>query len=199
MTETPTTENSTIDARLFGFLARLWIAEPDKAVLRGLNEDSTRETWKSLGGFIPEDNPNVVEELSYQYCSCFLGPKGHLPPHQSVVEQSHFQGECLSSLQTFIEIIGMPDGEHFASYDSMLDHIGIELALMQKVCAAEAEADGDEKSSLVAMKREFHKRHLDWIPRYCTVAKERTSIEFYRGLFDVTQAFLADFGQRLAD
>lgn len=198
MTNISTTEKSIIDARLFGFLARLWIAEPDEAVLKGLNEDSTRELWQSLGGFVPSgDASTCAEQLGYEYCSCFLGPKGHLPPHQSVVEQSHFQGECLSSLQTFIDIARFPEGEVFKAQQSMPDHIGIELALMQNICGAESESDDAERSQIADLKREFFQRHLAWIPRYCVVAKERTSSDFYRGLFAVTEAFLVDARQRL--
>lgn len=199
MANTPATENSTIDARVFGFLARLWIAEPDQATLRALNEASTQELWKSLGGFIPTgDTSSVVEELGYEYCKCFLGPKGHLPPHQSVVEQSHFQGECLSSMQKFIEVVGFPEAEIFQSHESMADHIGVELALMQRICIAEAESTADQQSEIADLKKAFFQHHLAWIPRYCSVAIERTSSDFYRGLFGVTQAFLDDARQRLA-
>lgn len=196
MTNSPATEKSTIEARLFGFLARLWIAEPDEAVLRGLNEDSTRELWQSLGGFVPTgEESECIESLGYEYCSCFLGPKGHLPPHQSVVEQSHFQGECLSSMNRFIEVVGYPGGQLFESCRSMPDHVGIQLALMQRICEAETESAEAEVSEIEQLKREFSQHHLDWILRYCVVAKERTSSDFYRGLFAVTEAFLIDIRQ----
>jgi TorA maturation chaperone TorD len=193
MTNTSTTENSAIEARVFHFLARLWIAEPDETVLRGLNEDATRSLWHSLGGFVPEGEPSaIVEQLGYEYCACFLGPKGHLPPHQSVVEQSHFQGECLSSMNRFIEVIGMPENALFESCKSMPDHIGIQLALMGRICDTHVESNDDVRAEIGELRIAFFQHHLSWIKRYCSVAKDRTSSDFYRGLFAVTMAFLTD-------
>lgn len=200
MTKTPTTDSSIIDARLFGSLARLWIAEPDESVLQNLNEAATQETWQSLGGFVPSgETDSVVDDLGSQYCACFLGPKGHLPPHQSVVEQSHFQGECLSSLNRFVEVVGLPDGELFKACHSMPDHIGILLGMMQMVCQAESDSLPEEQSQIAEIKRSFFDRHLAWILNYCDVAASRTSSDFYRGLFAVTQAWLKDVQQRMTE
>ena len=192
MTTPSTPQHSIVEARLYGFLARLWIAEADEALLQALNQDATRELWQSLGGFLPEgDLSELVEQLGFEYCACFLGPKGHLPPHQSVVEQSHFQGDCLSSMNQFIDVIGMPQHELFEACQSMPDHIGVQLALMARICDSEAESSADEKIEIANLKRAFFQHHLAWIERYCLVATERSASEFYRGLFAVTQAFLS--------
>ena len=193
----PTDTTPQSDAQVFGFLARLWIAEIDVALLKNLQNESTTALYKSLGGFVPEgDAAELIPELEFEYCACFIGPKGHLPPHQSVVQHSHFQGDCLSSLNQFVEIIGLPESPLFVSYKSMPDHIGNLLAMMQRVCAFEASTD-ENVDAVKELKSQFFQQHLAWMPKYCEVAQRQTTSDFYKGLFIVTERFLHDFSQRL--
>ena len=193
MTNTTETAEAPIEGRLFGFLARLWIAEPDEGVIQYLSDASTRVSYESLGGFVPDGElAEIVDELGCEYCACFLGPKGHLPPHQSVVEQSHFQGECLSSLQKFAEIIGLSEDPIFEQ-QSQLDHIGQLLAMSQRICDSEAGLSSEALDQLKDLRNVFVSTHLAWIPRYCEVASGRMKSKFYLGLAEVTSKFLQQY------
>lgn len=179
------------DANVYGFLARLWIAELDQSVIDQLTSGELRDAYLELGGVSPssDNTGDAIEELAIAFCGCFLGPKGHLPPHQSVVSHSRFQGDCLSSLKQFVDIIGQPNGELFQQ-QKMLDHAGVELALMQRVCAYGSQCDADESQAVSELRIQFFESHLQWLNDYCEVASNKTNSDFYRGLFAVTGKFL---------
>lgn len=185
-------DNWTNAANVYGLLARLWIREIDKPTLEQFSGNDFQIAWTSLGGWIPSTvaADETIDALAIEYCSCFLGPKGHLPPHQSVVSHSRFQGDCLGSVRKFVDVIGMPEGKWFAD-QQMLDHAGLLLALMQRICFS-AELYGDtEIKSLTELRARFFVSHLKWLNEYCQVAKQKTESKFYRGLFEVTREFLA--------
>ena len=156
-----------------------------------------RDAYVELGGTIPEHESveQAVDELAIEFCACFLGPKGHLPPHQSVVSHSRFQGDCLETLLKFIEIIGKPEGILFRE-QKMQDQAGFQLALMQRICGAGANSDPEDLMPITELRTQFANAHLKWLIGYCEVAIKKTNSSFYRGLFAVTAQFLAtEFGK----
>ena len=185
----PTTLQSK--ANVYGFLARLWISELDADVIKQIQTGELHESWKELGGAIPdfESTDKAVEELAIEFCACFLGPKGHLPPHQSVVNHSRFQGDCLGSLNQFVEIIGQPSGELFQQ-QKMLDHAGVQLALMQRICAYGSQCEAENVQAVADLRSQFFESHLQWIGDYCEVAARNSKSVFYTSLFKVTADFL---------
>ena len=187
------TERTTLqtEANIYGFLARLWVAELDDVVFNQIQSGELHEAWKELGGSVPdfESTEKAIDELAIEFCACFLGPKGHLPPHQSVVSHSRFQGDCLGSLNQFVDIIGKPNGELFQQ-QKMLDQAGVLLALMQRVCAFGAQCDADDMESVSQLRAQFFESHLEWLIDYCVVAAEKSQSVFYTSLFNVTADFL---------
>ena len=179
------------EANIYGFLARLWIAELDEPTFSQIQSGELHEAWKELGGAIPDlgSTEGAIEELAIEFCACFLGPKGHLPPHQSVVSHSRFQGDCLGSLNQFIEIIGKPNGQLFQE-QQMADHAGVLLALMQRVCAYGAQCDDSDEEAVAQLRSQFFESHLQWLIDYCAVAAGKSKSAFYTSLFDVTAEFL---------
>jgi len=179
------------EANIYGFLARLWISELNASAIEQLQSGELHEAWKELGGSIPEFESieKAVEELAIEFCGCFLGPKGHLPPHQSVVSHSRFQGDCLGALNQFIEIIGEPNGQLFQE-QKMADHAGVLMALMQRVCAYGAQCDADENEAVAQLRAQFFESHLQWLIDYCSVAAGNSQSAFYTSLFNVTAVFL---------
>lgn len=188
----PAQKNWISNANVYGLLARLWIAEIDESTLKQLCDGELRNAWEELGGSIPDGETveKIIDDLAIEYCGCFLGPKGHLPPHQSVVSHSRFQGDCLSSVGKFVDVIGLPDGELFQQ-QKMRDHAGVLLALMQRVCEAGANSDAAEIDSIVELQAHYFQAHLTWLRDYCEVAVAKTDSTFYQGLFNVTREFLA--------
>lgn len=185
-------------ANTFGLLARMWIAEIDTDFLAELQDEPLRTAYESVGGFVPSEPENgsndLVESLAIEFCACFLGPKGHLPPHQSVVSQSRFQGDCLESMKKYASVIGQPEGIFAAQ--PMLDHAGVQLHLMQRILESMSAAIEDPtkppstRESLSELLRAFFAEHLAWLNDYCAVAAAKTESEFYSGLFRVTRLML---------
>jgi TorA maturation chaperone TorD len=183
-------------ASTFELLARSWILELDRGLVAALNGDEIGSAFSALGGHLPVLSEHsidaVVEALAIEYCQCFLGPKGHLPPHQSVVASSRFQGDCVESMGQFVDIIGIPAGVY--QEQQLLDHAGIQLAMLAKIyrslsIASETE-DIDSLKSLQDLRQEFFNQHLSWLIDYCVVAEQKTTSKFYRGVFRVTKAAL---------
>jgi len=111
-------------ANVYFLLARLWNHEVDTDTLRQLLSDDVAAAYTAAGGWLPpiaQINDALVDEFAIQYCGCFLGPKGHLPPHQSVVAASRFQGDCCDSIKEFAKLIDPP--VLFADHPQrMVDH-----------------------------------------------------------------------------
>ena len=179
------------EANVYALLARLWISELDVETVAKLQLDQLRDFFEQLGGFVPsgEANLQLVDELAIEYCGCFLGPKNHLPPHQSVVNQSRFQGKCVDSMNTFVRIVGRPQGDLF-DQQKLVDHAGIQLSVMGTICETLAGCSDEDQASLVELKRSFFSNHLAWLVAYCDAAVVKTNSDFYRGLFLVSKAFL---------
>ena len=99
----PAQKNWISNANVYGLLARLWIAEIDESILEQLRDGELADAWNELGGFLPQGDSveSIIDDLAIEYCGCFLGPKGHLPPHQSVV--SHSRCDWLARRRLFPE------------------------------------------------------------------------------------------------
>lgn len=172
-----------------GLLARLWIAELDAETLTALQEPAACQAFQQLGGQVPEAaDPAVLDQLAIEFCGCFLGPRGHLPPHQSVVAHSRFQGSCLESVQRYLEVLGPPTG--IFALQSQPDHAGVLLSLWQRLLGHRGVADPADQPDLEELQDAFRQQHLDWLVDYCQAALRRQPGAFYAGLFTVTLAYL---------
>ena len=188
--------DSTLLANVYFLLARLWNHEVDACALRELMSAPTADAYQQAGGWLPEDleiDQSLIESLAIEYCQCFLGPKGHLPPHQSVVAVSRFQGDCCDSIKEYAKLIDPPDlfGDH---QQRMVDHAAVLLTMMGKlhVDLQAAINAGDQVAyrAIDGTRVEFFQRHVLWLIEYCLKAASRTQSEFFGGLFAVTQSFL---------
>lgn len=183
-------QQQTSDAGMFGLLAQLWIKEIDLATLESLASGELRERFLTAGGWLPETaDPESVEKLAIEYCACFLGPKHHLPPYQSVVVHSRFQGDCVESMKSFVDLIGQLESE-FAQ-PNMLDHAGVQFKLAQTICHEFSSVSPESLDSLIELQNSFYLNHLGWIRKYCDVAARQTTSQFYAALFHLTEALLA--------
>ena len=189
------TESASL-ANVYFLLARLWNHEVDTDTLRQLLSAGVAEAYVEAGGWLPpvtEIGDALVDEFAIQYCGCFLGPKGHLPPHQSVVAASRFQGDCCDSIKEFAKLIDPPD--LFVGHQQrMVDHAAFLLTMMGKLHldlqVAIDQGDGEALAIINGTRIEFFQHHLFWLIEYCSAAAGRTQSEFFRGLFAVSKSFL---------
>lgn len=200
MSDSPTTETALTDsaslANVYFLLARLWNHEVDAEALRDLGSGQVAEAYVKAGGWLPSAariKDALVDDLAIEYCGCFLGPKGHLPPHQSVVAVSRFQGDCCDSIKEYAKLIQPP--ELFGSHQQrMVDHVACLLTMMGKLHldlqAAIDQRDDEALGVIDGTRIEFFQQHLVWVVEYCSAAMGRAQSEFYCGLFVVTQSLL---------
>ena len=177
------------DAGMWGLLARLWISELDLPLLRQLATGDLQELYLSVGGWLPPTaDEGTIEQLAIEYCGCFLGPKNHLPPYQSIVDHSSFNGSCVDSMRKFADTLGPPAGV-FAE-PKMLDHAGVQLSMMRTICQSSVSASNHDLELIGELRECFFQQHVAWIASYCHVAIKKSQSKFYSSLFEVTKGFL---------
>ena len=81
-------------------------------------------------------------------------------------------------------------------FKDLPDHVGLELACMEFLCAGEARAwdreDLDEVTRVRGLQRRMvHDHLLQWVPALCGRIRERAPGPFYRGIASLTEAYLA--------
>ena len=184
-------------AGLYGLLARLWIRECDQQCLQELAAAGCRERFLSAGGALPAAfDAATLSNLQADYCQLFVGPRGHVPPVQSVWHSGRFQAAPFASMQSFIDVIGydktrIPSG-------LMLDHLGVQLDVMSDLLRriASIRSSGDparqdsQLSESVNIAVEFFVRHLEWTDVLFERCRERAETDFYRSMIGMTQSFL---------
>lgn len=168
-------------------LARLWLKEIDAQVLRDLRTPSLREAFVAVGGALPPEDTdgNSLEELAVDYCRLFVGPSGHLPPHQSVWTDGQFQSEASVASQAQYQALNLPPP------NAMADHLGEQLRCMAVIIERLAEETSATSSELDAA-QQFFRQRLGWTDELCKLAAERAQTTFYRGLAPMTRDFLSE-------
>ena len=176
-------------AGVYRLLARLWISEIDLPLLQRLQQADWKEHFEQAGGYIPERiDEETIDQLAIEYCQTFLGPRDHFPPHQSIWMAGTFQGDCVASMRNYLDVVGELDGV-FAD-QSLVDHTGVQFAVMGKICAAAAESNEESLLDLLELAQGFFQDHLQWIIRYCHVAQTRVASRFYQAILRMTAEFL---------
>jgi TorA maturation chaperone TorD len=177
----------------YRLLARLWLREVDRELLRKLCSPPLCDSFVEAGGILPAgDNEWTIEQLAIDYCQLFIGPANHLPPFQSVWQSGQFQGAAIASMEKFVEVVGydtdaLPSG-------TMLDHLGVQFDVMghilDQIPTCQSEQESPERAWEIA--HCYFAMHLTWPAKLLEVAAPRATTEFYRSIFMLTCAFLDD-------
>ena len=186
-------------AGFYRLLSRLWVSELDAEWLEMLVDGSLADVAEELE--FPLDGPReeVLEQLAIEYCGLVIGPKNHVPPHQSVWVEGQLHGQTVVSMQQFLEVVR----EEVDA--TMSDHLGVQLGVMGIIVESLAESQampetgtetGTEKGSdvteLTELARVFFATHIMWITRFLARAGAATDSKFYLRLIAVTSEFLAE-------
>lgn len=174
-------------AAVYRLLGRLWLKEIDEQGLRDLRTPPLRTAFVAAGGALPPGDADgkTLEDLAVDYCQLFVGPSGHLPPHQSVWTEGQFQGEASVALQTQYRALKLPPPA------GMADHLGELLNCMGVIIERLAEETSVTPSDLDAAGQFFNQR-LGWTDKLCKLAAERAQSTFYRGVVSMTHDFLSE-------
>jgi len=140
------------------------------------------------------DSGGELSEM--EYAALFLGPGGHVSPHESVYVDGGGQlmGEATVAVRNYIEACGF---EYNPDYHGLPDHISTELEFMAEVTRQEAvawqERDFAKTINCLEFEAEFLDRHLGrWVPAFCERVLERAELPFYRRIIELARNFLDD-------
>ncbi|MDH3671236.1 MAG: molecular chaperone TorD family protein [Gammaproteobacteria bacterium] len=186
-------------SHLHGFLATVFRQEVSAEFLRQLRSDEMRATLEAGDADLGErvfDGPEneVLEELAVEYAALFLGPGGHISPHESIYAEAgtgSLWGKETVAVKRYVEGLGF---QYDKQYAGIPDHISVELELMSELARRESVAwengDKDQAANCLEYQQEFVRDHLStWVYTFCDKVVTTTQLPFYRE----TARLLADF------
>jgi TorA maturation chaperone TorD len=193
----------------YGLLALVFRDTPTPKVLEQLRSPLLTEALGRLGYDAAEDLAGdleaVTERLSEEFTRTFVGPGAIVSLYASVnyEDEGQLWGDSTVWVKRFIETTGLSFKDNWGSIP---DHIAIELELMQRLTAHEAQLWTSRNSGVSRNKKDidgqlcqclevqqrFLGEHLcKWAPRFCErIIKTCTSL-FYREMANLTKSILA--------
>jgi TorA maturation chaperone TorD len=184
---------------LYGFLASLYRTELTQQQLDALRQPEMAAMLTAAGidlqgEFWTRPDEQLLDELSVEYTALFLGPGGHISPHESVQVEEHggYWGDATTAVRRFITETGI---EYDTGYNGIPDHISVELEFLSELTRREAIAweNGDtaDAGNCLAYQRDFLNEHLGrWIDKFCSRVVETAELSFYRDVAQVTADFV---------
>lgn len=188
---------------IYGLLAAVYRQEVTSDFLKQIKDPRFLGVLSDLGIRFDDDllqkpENELLEDLAVEYAYLFIGPGGHISPHESVHHEKdnsrwgQLWGDATVEVKKFIEATGLHYQE---DYSGLPDHISVELEFMQRLTLREAQAVEDGDSEGVAYYRKieakFIREHLaPWVPGFCDKIIKGAEMPFYRDLAVLTQRFI---------
>ncbi len=190
----------------YGLLALVFRGPPTSQVLSELRAKPLAEVLTELGceinKYLAGELADVKERLAEEYTSTFVGPGPHVSPYASVYHDGEGQlwGDSTVQVRRFIEATGLSLEDN---WESIPDHIAIELELMQRLCAHEAQLESSFASVAPASRENISKQlrqcleveekflldHLHvWLGPFCKRVLETSSSFFYREIAKLAES-----------
>lgn len=193
----------------YGLLALVFRNAPTPELVARLRSPPLAETLGGLGYDVAKDLAGELDEaterLAEQYTHVFVGPGPHVAPYASV----HCDGEgglwadSTVQVKRFIEATGL---SFQGKWDSIPDHISIELELMQRLAEYEAtlwdQAVSDQERGSAnceeqlrqcrQIQERFLRDHLcKWIHRFAERVGGRPEGGFYLQMAELTESIVS--------
>ena len=168
--------------RLF---ASVFVREVDQALLAQLLA-SRGELTDALGcdpldGLAVDNADEAVEALAVEYCGLFIGPKGHLPPVESMVlGEGQLWGPSTETVVEFYERCGIASQSGERTFP---DHISMELDFLAMLEETDRRAEAVEFA---------HLHLLRWLPGLLAHVQANASSAFYPAWLEGLWAMLGD-------
>ncbi len=182
----------------YGLLALIFRDVLTSEIISRLRTGSLVKALSHLGFEVTDeltgDLEEVTQSLTSQYTETFIGPGPHVPLYASVHmdDEGQLWGDSTVWVKRFIEMAGLSFNNH---WDSIPDHITIELELMQRLTDYEAKLWlWGEKTSEEQLRRclqaqeQLLRDHLcNWVPRFCDRVLKVTTSSFYQKMAELTK------------
>ncbi len=201
----------------YGLLALVFRDAPTSEIVEQLRTPPLAKTLAHLGYDIAQDFSGeleaVTERLCEQYTRTFVGPGPHVSPYTSVHYDGEGQlwGDSTVWVKHFIKMTGLSFKDN---WDSIPDHIAIELELMQRLAAHEAQLwvpslsdpSHNEKNvdkqlcQCLQAQEQFLREHLCiWAPKFCERILETSTGLFYREMAKLLKSFVLSDTEQVAE
>ena len=186
-------------SHLYGFLASLYRSEISRGQLNQLQGPDFKGLLESVGfdftdAFWDRSTDTIVDDLAVEYTALFLGPGGHISPHESVhtQDQGSLWGDATIAVRRFITDTGI---EYSTEFNGIPDHISVELEFMAELTRRESlawkSADYAVVVTALEYQLDFMARHLSqWIGKFCARVVEEADLSFYRDVSKLTEMFI---------
>lgn len=203
--DTARNELAAARAKLYGFFACVFRAEPTEKFIKEINSSGIPELLRNMGLSRKKDSTPVttssslteVEDLALEYTKLFIGPGPHLSPHESIYVnvdggEGGLWGAKTVEVKKFVESAGF---EYQSEFRGLPDHIGVELEFMQKLAETEAKlwSNGEDNRAnwCLRIQQKFLDEHLTkWAPEFCDDVVEQAEMPFYAEFADAMKSFL---------
>ncbi len=200
----------------YGLLALVFRDVPTAEIVAQLRTTPLAEVLSHLGYDAQKDFAGelgaVTKRLGEQYTQTFAGPGHHVSLYASVHRgEGQLWGDSTVWVKRFIETTGLSFRNN---WDSIPDHIAIELELMQRLTANEAElrvqvasapVNEDKQKSIRLLQKclqaqeLFLSEHLcKWIPQFYERVLEICPSAFYREVAGLTNAIVLSDVEHMA-
>lgn len=192
----------------YGLLALVFRDAPTSEVVRQFRSPPLAEALSCFGYDVASDLAGeleaVTERLREEYTRTFASPGAPALPYGSMHDEKEGRlwGDSTVRVKRFIEATGL-SFEH--DWDSIPDHIAIELELMQRLTAYEAKLWGqrttapahgkenvdDQLGRCLEVEEEFLRDHLcRWLPQFCDRVSENSAALFYGEMARLAKSFV---------
>jgi TorA maturation chaperone TorD len=199
---------ATSRSHCYGFLALVFRGPPTPEVVAQLRSPPLASALRDLGYDVAKDLTGELDDvtgrLAEEYTRLFVGPGRHVPPYASVHREGEGRlwGESTVQAKRFVEAAGLC---FQGNWDSIPDHVAVELEFLQRLCAHEAElwARGERGSGLdgeeageplrrcLRVEEQFLRDHLcAWAPRFCAAVSAMPTATFYRAVAELTRTIV---------
>jgi putative dimethyl sulfoxide reductase chaperone len=187
-------------ANLYGLLAEIWRGPLSLVTLRALREPDFLSSLHNAGAdpgdaFRQQPEDELLEALAVDYTQLFDGPRGHMPPYESVQrarDGGELNGEAAAHIRGFLADRGFRLTEQ---RDNLPDHIAVELEIMAALLQLEADAwrAGDREAVQQCRddQRAFFVAHPGgWGPEFGRRIEARAETTFYQAVGRLLTGFL---------
>ncbi len=189
----------------YGLLALLFRDTPTPETITQLRTPSMADVLNDLGYDVTQHLAGELGAVTAcfreQYTQTFVGPGPHISLYASIYcdNEGQLWGDSTVWVKRFIERIGLSFRDN---WDSIPDHIAIELELVQRLSAYEAQLwtqDASHDKENVAkqlyqclhVQERFLQDHLcKWIPQFCEHVLETSTSLFYREMTQLTKSIV---------
>ncbi len=210
---------ATARANMYKFLAAAFLEPPGETLIRPLLADGFLRDMEEVFGPAPvadlcrfaEDFRGDYQALDQEFQSLFMVPLGHyVTPYEAVyrdereVGDTRVQGLLMGPSTLAVKRLYREAGAAISEeFKDLPDHVGLELACMEFLCAAEARAwhrgDLGEVKRVRSLQQRLLRDHLlQWVPALCRQIRGKAAGPFYRGIASLTEAYLRHEAEELA-